>query len=43
MEDYIRCADLQHLPAEVIGSYEKGTEIATETPFVGSTSIALEL
>lgn len=30
MQDYCRCTDLEHLPDDVIGSYEAGTAVAGE-------------
>ncbi len=40
--DYLRCTDLQHLPAEVISSYDDGPKIAAETPVATTASVALQ-
>jgi len=36
MQDYRRCTDLEHLPDEVICSYDAGTAVAGEAPVVNS-------
>jgi hypothetical protein len=40
--DYLRCTDLQHLPAEVISSYDDGPKITVQTPVATTASIALQ-
>jgi hypothetical protein len=42
MGDYLRCTDLQHLPAEVIASYDEGAKIAAVTPVATAAGIALQ-
>jgi hypothetical protein len=41
MGDYLRCSDLEHLPAEAISSYHDGTKIAAEAPVAASVGLAL--
>ena len=40
LRDYLRCADLQHLPDDVIDSYNDGTEVAGK-PLVFSSDAVL--
>jgi hypothetical protein len=41
MRDYLRCADLQHLPEDAIRAYDDGTEIASREALVFTADMAL--
>ncbi len=40
MRDYLRAADLQHLPEDVIGTYDDGTETESKILYFGDRLVA---
>ena len=40
MRDYLRCMDLQHIPATAAQSYDGGTKVAGDLPALGSGVVA---
>src|SRR5262249_53989375 len=40
MRDYLRASDLQHLPEDVVGSYDDGTEVNANVLYFGDRLVS---